>query len=154
MIAGLAAGLSVVGTVASTVGGLIGVAGQQKAEKMRELQMNLEAKRARREQVRKAQTAAATATATAWNQGAGTSSALAGGQAQINNQAGRNIAAISTDQAIGQKIFDANRQTAQGQTMQVLGGGVSSLGGAIGSSAGVLTRLGESFKPAFNRGNA
>jgi lysyl-tRNA synthetase class II len=152
-VAGIAGIFSAAGSVASIFGTMETYKGQQKAEELRKNQMKLEASRARREQVRKTQAATAKATAAAWNQGAGTSSALAGGVAQIRNQGQRNVIAINQDEKIGEGIFDANKQIARGQMMQSLGSGISSLGNAFASNAGTITRIGEEAKLPF-AGNA
>ena len=142
MVAGLAGAFSLIGTLASVAGSFIQYSASQKAEKARKRQAELEAMRQRREQVRQAQVASAKATASAETQGALQSSALAGGIAQVQNQAARNINAITQDQQLGDKIFKANQQYAFGGLLGSLGGGISSLGGAFSQNAGTLTRLG------------
>lgn len=142
MVAGLAAGLSALGSVAGIVGSFVQYSASQNAEEQRKTQMELEARRQRREQARKAQVARARATASATNQGAGQSSALLGGLAQIQNEASRNIVAVNQDEEIGKKIFQANSQFAMGGLISSLGQGISNLGGAFGNSAQTLTRLG------------
>lgn len=146
-VAALSGIFSAAGSIAGIVGSVISYNGQRKAEEIRKNQMNLEAARARREQVRKAQVARAAATASAWNQGAGTSSALSGGQSQILGQAARNTVAINSDQNFSKQMFDANRQIAQGNMIGTLGAGISSLGGAVASTAGTITRVGGSDLP-------
>lgn len=141
MIAGAAGLLSLAGTGLQVYGALQQAAASKKAEQLRANQMNLEAQRARREQIRRAQVARAQATASAVTQGAQFSSALAGGQSQINNEAGRNRMAINQDQQIGNAIFSANRDYANAGMISTLGGGVSSLGGAFASNAETITRL-------------
>jgi hypothetical protein len=111
------------------------------AEKLRRRQMNLEAGRARREQIRRAQVARASATSNAVAQGAQFSSALEGGKAQVTQEANRNIVAIEQDRKIGSEIFKANERSAEAGKLVALGGGVSSLGGAVSSMSGTLTRL-------------
>ena len=145
-VAGLAAGLSaasgVVGTVVSTIGAFTQADAQKKVENLRQAQMNLEASRARREQIRRSQVAVAASKASAWSQGAGASSALSGGVSQIMNEAQRNQVAINQDQTIANGIYSANKDAASGQMMQALGGGISSLGGAVANGAGTIARLG------------
>jgi len=142
MIAAAAGALSIAGTLASVGGSVISYLGEKDAEAARRRQMQLEAARTRREQVRRAQAAAAKATAAAWNQGAGTTSALLGGVAQINNEANRNIASVTQDEMLGNQIFRANARASFGSFVSNLGAGMSSLGGAVSNSAGVLTKLG------------
>jgi hypothetical protein len=141
-VAGVAGALSAIGTIGSMVGSFIQYSAAQKAEKAREQQMELEASRARREQIRKAQAARARAVAVATNQGAGQTSALLGGIAQIGNEANRNIVAINQDESLGHTIFEANRQAAFGGLISSLGSGVSSLGGAFANNTDTLIRQG------------
>lgn len=141
-VAGLAGAMSAIGTVTSMAGSFITYSGQQQAEKRREMQMELEASRGRREQIRKAQAARASATATAYNQGAGYTSALSGGIAQITNEAGRNVAAINQDEQIGKGIFDANRKASFGQMVSATGSGISSLGSVFSSNTSTFKKLG------------
>ena len=132
--------MAAVGAVLSIVGGVFGYLGQQKMlkeqkkqEKLRAMQLNLETMRRKRETIRQATVARAEATSNAYNQGAGESSALAGGTAQITNQAGRNIVAGEQDRQIGVNIFKSNRKIADAQGQIALGQGISSFGGAFGS---------------------
>lgn len=144
-VAGVAALLSLAGTGMQVFGQMKAAEAAKKAEKMRMKQMNLEAARAKREQIRRAQVASAKATSAAVTQGAMFSSALAGGKAQIANEAGRNMVAIEQDRKIGQNIFKANMDAADANKLVALGGGVSSLGGAVSSMSGTITRLGYSY---------
>ena len=111
--------------------------------------MELEAARARREQVRRSQVASASAKAAAYNQGAGTTSALAGGVSQIQQEAGRNVQATSQDETLGGRIFAANAQAAFGGLISSLGQGVSNLGTSVSNDSGTLTRLGYPNKIPF-----
>lgn len=147
--AGISAISGLVGTGVSIYGTLMQAKAAKKAEKLREIQMNLEAARNRREQVRRVQAAQAKAAAAAWQQGAGTSSALAGGLAQIANEGGRNIVAINQDQTLGKAIFAANRDATQGQMLSSLGSGISSLGGAVANVAGTITKIGDAYPGMF-----
>lgn len=140
-IAGVAAILSLAGTGMQVYGQMQQAEAAKDAEKLRRRQMNLEAMRAKREQIRRAQVAMATATSNAVAQGAQTSSALAGGKSQISNEAGRNLVAIEQDRKIGSEIFKANERYAEAGKTIALGGGVSALGGAVSSMSGTITRL-------------
>lgn len=142
MIAGIAGALSAVGTLVGVAGSIMQYSASQKAERARKRQMELEAQRQRREQIRQAQVLRSKAIASATNQGAGDTSALSGGIAQVTTQAGRNIQTVNQDQELSTKVFDANAQYARGGLFQTLGAGLSSLGGAFSSNAGTLTRLG------------
>lgn len=140
-IAGVAALLSLAGTGMQVFGAMKQADAAKDAEKMRRRQMNLEAVRAKREQIRRSQVARASAVANAVTQGAENSSALEGGKAQIANEAGRNMVAIEQDRRLGNNIFKANERYAEAGKWQALGGGVSALGGAVSSVSGTLTRL-------------
>lgn len=144
-VAGIAGLLSLAGTGLQVFGQFKQAEAAKQAERMRMKQMNLEAARAKREQIRRAQVGMAKATASAVSQGAMFSSALMGGKAQISNEAGRNIQAIEQDRGIGRNIFKANMDAADAGKMIALGGGVSSLGGAISSMSGSITRLSYGF---------
>ena len=146
-ISAVAGVLSVAGTVAGVVGSFMQYSAAQKAEKLRSKQAALEAARARREQVRRTQSARASAVAAAVNQGAGQTSALAGGIAQIQNTGGRNTVAINEDLAIGNGIYKANQQANLGGFIGNLGQGISSLGSVVSSQAGTITRLGQDDIP-------
>lgn len=140
-VAGVAALLSLAGTGMQVFGQIKQADAAKEAEKMRMKQMNLEAARAKREQVRRAQVGMAKATANAVSQGAQFSSALMGGKGQIANEAGRNIQAVEEDRGIARNIFKANMDYADAGKWVALGGGVSSLGGAVSSMSGTITRL-------------
>lgn len=140
MIAGLAGAMSLVGTVSGVIGSFMQYSASMKAEKARERQMELEARRARREQVRQAQVHSATAVAAATNQGAGATSALSGGIAQVRGAADRNIQAVNQDEQLSHKVFAANRQYAFGGMISSLGAGISNLGGAFTTNSEELTR--------------
>jgi len=144
MIAGLAVALSVAGSLAGVAGSIMQYKGAKKAEKLRQRQMQLEANRARREQIRQAQVNRAKATAAAWNSGAEASSALVGGQSQASTTAARNAQAISQDESFGNRIFKANAQVAKGGMVSALGQGLSSLGGAVSGMSGTISSLGGS----------
>ncbi len=140
-VAGITALISLAGIGAQLYGQNLQYHASEKAEQARKNQMNLEATRQRREEIRRAQVGRAQATASAYNQGAGKSSALQGGIAQITNQADRNIVAINQDQSLANDIFDANKLSAKGGYISSLGSGLQSLSGAIANNADTFTRL-------------
>lgn len=128
---------------ASAVGGYFQYKGQQqmikaqqKAERLRERQMNLQAMRERREVVRNSILARATALATTTAQGAAApgSSALGGAYGQIGGDRGRQTLAINQNQEIGQGIFKANRQYFSGTQTQGMGSMISGFGQAASSA--------------------
>src|SRR5258707_533246 len=139
-IAGIAAIASIAGTAASVFGSFLSYQGEEKANAARKAQVDLEAQRQTRNQIRQAQVARANAVATATTQGAGQSSALQGGIAQVTNQGYRNIVSINQDRDLAGRVFAGNSQIAQGGMISSLGAGVSSLGGAVANVSGVVTR--------------
>lgn len=108
---------------------------QQKAEKLRERQMNLQAMRERREVIRQSILARSTALAQTTAQGAAApgSSALGGAYGQISGDKNRMTVAINQNQQIGQGIFKANRQYFQGSQQIGMGQAVAGAGQAVGS---------------------
>jgi hypothetical protein len=122
---------------------------QQKAEAQRERQMNLDAQRSRREEVRKAQRARAQAVAQIQSQGAQGGSAVQGASGQIFGQAARAQVATTQNQQIGANIFAANREraaadmkAADARALSSFGSGIASIGGVFMSNAGTFGRIG------------
>jgi len=95
---------------------------------------NLEAKRARRNQIRQLQVAQADTTSAGVSTGAQFSSSVSGGRTAAASSAGSNIQGINQGQEIGQNISNA-------RTRQNTGQGLSSLGGTVTESAPLITRL-------------
>lgn len=137
---GLAAGAA--GTAVQYMGAQKAAKGQDRAEKLRAAQMNLETQRQQRQVVRQATIARAQALSNASNQGAADGSGLQGGYGQVQGQAGGAIVANSQNQQLGQGMFAANRQISAGQTMSSIGSGISSLGGGLVSGSDTLGRIG------------
>jgi hypothetical protein len=133
---------SAVGTVFGVIGSLKQAKAAEKAEEARQQQMKLEAMRRRRESLRQATVARATALSNATNQGAGETSSLAGGLAQITNRAARNVQATNQDEALGNKVFEANKDYARASGLIAIGNGISSLGGVFDSAQNSMQRLG------------
>ena len=126
--------LGVVGQAFGLVGGLKAAKAEKKAEKLRERQMNLEAARKKRENIRTSLIQKAEVTATATAQGAGDSSALEGGIAGIEGAKNRNNLAVEQDRQIGAGIFKQNRKAAAGRGIAGIGEGISSIGSLFGQS--------------------
>lgn len=141
-MAAAGAALSIVGTVFGVIGGLGQAKAAQKAEDARQQQMHLEALRRRRESIRQGAVARASAISSATNQGAGESSALQGGIAQVQTATGRNVLAANQDKEAGDQVFAANKAYARAGSMIAIGNGISSLGGAVSSSSGSMQKLG------------
>lgn len=115
---------------------------QDRAEKIRANQMELESRRERRAAVRQSLIAQGQATNSAASQGASESSGIIGGISQEQNQAASNIGYINTKEGMGEQMFSANRQLSNAQGKINSGQGWQSLGNAIGSSADKIGRLG------------
>lgn len=128
--------LGVVGQAFSLVGGLKAAKAEKKIEKLRERQMNLEAMRKKRENYRQSLIQKAEVTSSAVDQGAGESSALAGGIAGITGQVGRNNLAVEQDRQIGTSIFRQNEKVAKGRGIVAIGEGIGSFGSMLGGSGG------------------
>ena len=121
---------------------------QRKADALRQRQVQLEATRLRREQLRKAQVARAQATSRAYNQGAGESSALSGGQSQITAQGNRQVTAINQDADLSAGLFKTNTQYAKAGAIVSVGEGIQEVGQVIASNSGAIDRASASlFKP-------
>jgi len=126
--------LGVVGQAFGLIGGMKTAKAEKKAEKLREAQMNLEAQRKKRENIRSSLISKAEVTSTAVAQGAGDSSALEGGIAGITQAANRNNAAVEGDRQIGSAIFRQNAKAAKGRGIAAIGEGISSFGSLFGQS--------------------
>jgi hypothetical protein len=131
---------SLIGTVLGVVGSLKQAKAIEKGEEARQRQMKLEAMRRRRETLRQANVARATAVSNATNQGAGETSALAGGLAQVTNQAARNVHAINQDETLGNQVFEANKDSARASGLIAIGSGLGSLGGVFSGNADLFQR--------------
>lgn len=157
------AGIGIAASIAGAAGSLYAsqqqasaqkraIAAQQEAERQRQLAMNLDAQRKKREQIRQAQVYRAQALATTTAQGASQGSGLEGAYGQISGQSGTNLQGINQNQEIGNNIFAANRAYGQAQadmadaqgsaaTFQ----GISSLGGGLVSNAGTIGKIGRYY---------
>lgn len=98
--------------------------------------------RERLKQVREARQQAAIALQAGTNQGAGDSSAIAGGVGSIKTQAGSNLAYINSQTALGNDLYNqnvtirtANRESQTAQGWSNFGSAVTSVG-ATGMSGG------------------
>lgn len=137
---GLAAGAA--GAAVQYSGQRKAAKGQERAERIREAQANLESQRERRNIVRQTLLARAQATSNAASQGAMEGSGIQGGYGQLQGQGGNAIVANTQNQALGAGMFAANRQISAGQTQASMGSGLSSLGGALVSNSDTLGRIG------------
>lgn len=170
VLAAIGAAVSVAGTVMSVVGSqqaakaqkkqsqmqALAIEEQKKAEEVRRKQMQMDARRKRMAVIREQQLARATALNNATNQGADGGSGLPGGYGQIAGQTGTAQAGINAAEAFGNRIFDHNAasagyyqqvayyggKAADAGSLQSLGQGISSLGGAIYRNSGTIARVG------------
>jgi len=122
---------------------------QQKSEKVREQQMQLDARRRQLELIRNAQRTRSASLAVATAQGAQFGSGLQGGYAQTSGMTGYNMLGVEQNLQFGERMFAINRDMAQYQmayanagSMANLGSGLTSLGGAMMNSMGAMDRLG------------
>lgn len=145
--AAIAVGTAVAGGVMQYQGQKQMIQAQQKAERLRERQMNLQAMRERRDVIRNAILARSTALATTTAQGAAApgSSALGGAYGQIGGDQGRQTLAINQNQQIGQGIFKANRQYFAGTQLQGTGSMIASVGAATSSALQNSSIAGKKF---------
>lgn len=125
------------------------LAAQQRAENIREQQMEVDATRKRRQMIREQQVARAQALQTSVNQGADSSSVLGGVYGGIGGQTGVNVLGVEQNREMGRGIFSANRDAtaanirgAAGASQAAMGNAISSLGGALVSNSGTIGRIG------------
>lgn len=127
----------------------VGIAGdEQQINEQKRMQMEMSARRQQMEVMRNAQRARAQGTAAAVSQGANLGSGLQGGLAQINDQGNFNLQGINNNLAIGENIFDINKdisgkkmQLANVQADQATDTAIMSLGGSVVSNAGTIGNI-------------
>jgi len=122
---------------------------QQAIEAQRNQLMQLEAKRKQMELVRSAQKSRSMSLATASNQGAQFGSGLQGAYGETSGQFNTQELAVGQNLQIGNNIFGLNANVsqdkialAQAQGQAAIGAGLSSLGGSLVSSAGLIGKIG------------
>lgn len=142
IIAAVGVAASIGGTVASVMGANKQADAQEKAEKLRKTQADLESARQRRDIARKAMAARAEALNNAASQGAQNGSGLQGGYGQIQGQAGNSMVASNENQQIGGQMFQANAAAASGAQMASFGSGLGSLGGTLIGNSEMFGRVG------------
>ncbi len=145
--------LTAAGTAVSVKGQMGMAKAQQKGEKLREAQMNLDAKRQRREAIRQGIIARSQALFNANNQGAEGGSGLPGGYGQVSGETNRQVQAVSQNQQIGAGIFGANRDYYSQSSVAAFGQGMTSLGQTVLSNLGPLSRLGNYAAGGFGAGS-
>lgn len=142
IIGAIGVGASVAGTAVSFAGQQRANKAAQRAERIREAQMKMEAVRERRQQVRQMVMARAQALQAGVNQGAQGGSGVMGGMSAASSQGRANLATTNASEALGGQMFSANRQEAAGRNMASIGSGISSLGGIMMQNAGTFGRVG------------
>lgn len=127
-----------IGAVASVAGSFIQADAahkqsveSKKQEHLRELQMNLESARQRRESIRNSLRARSLALVAGASQGASFSSGVAGGLSQVSNKNAENILGVNQANSIGQGIFRSNAKIAEYGAEAAFGGGLTTLGQTI-----------------------
>lgn len=129
------------------------LAAQQKAEAIRQKQMEDDAQRRVRAQIRQGNILHSQALATATNQGASQSSALPGAFGQVSQETSWNVAGVNTAVNYGRQMFGANQELLQAkanyvdaqQTSQI-GSSLMSLGGGMVTQGNTITNI---FKTGF-----
>lgn len=127
--AAVGAGISSAASTASTVAGLgLQVKGardaskaQEQADKLAQRKANLEARREKREQIRRSQIARAEIEANAITAGAQTSSAVAGGKAAVTNATNDNLLNIEQGQEFGRSAFGIRGRLNKANSLQNFG---------------------------------
>lgn len=125
------------------------VQNQQVAEDARQKQLNLDATRRKREIIRQSIAARSMALTQTTAQKAQYGSALPGAYGSISGRTGVNTLGVGQNQELGNTIFGANqgvlsgyRQAAAAGSLGALGGGMTSLGGAVLNNLGAITKIG------------
>lgn len=117
----------------------------EKAEKLREQQMKLDAMRRRREIIRQMILTNSQAKSNAATQGVSQSdSAVQGAIGQQVNTAAQNITSVNQGEAIGQGIFQANAQYAQAGVGMAWGQSFSNVGSGLVENSQMISRVGSS----------
>lgn len=136
-----AAVAGVAGTIYSYMGQRKAQKGAEKAERIRETEMQLQAARNRRQSIRQAIITRAQATSNATAQGAGDGSGLQGGLSQISNANAQNQRDISQGLSLGTQMFAANRMISSGQTMASIGQSIQQFGSYLGDNYSKFERV-------------
>jgi Flp pilus assembly protein TadB len=127
------AGISAIaGTVVSFIGQQKAGKAAQKAEDLKKQQLNLESKRAQRNEIRQAMLRRSQLATQAESQGVAESSAISGAQASVTQRAGSNILFNNQATQIGNELFAAYKEKQKGDTLASIGQGISSLSSAFG----------------------
>jgi|SRR5690606_13984347 len=163
----MAAAVGLLGTGISLVSGVMGASAQAdmankqaaastKAENAREQQMRLDSHRQRRQAVREGLLARSMSLTAGVSQGAQYGSGVAAGMGQAISGAAENAQAVSSNEVLGGRVFQANREhfqaTAQGQSQVAMWQGIGSIGGALTNNSQAIARIGGKAPGAPNNG--
>lgn len=134
-------------SAASTIGGVVSARkaakADEKAEGARQQAMNLDAQRRKRAVVREMQMQQSLALSNATVQGAAQGSGVQGAMAGAQAQGMTNITGITQQQALGNQVFAANRQSTRARSSAATWEGVGTLGGAMVRNAGTINSIGQ-----------
>lgn len=129
---------------------------QRKQERLRARQMQFDAMRKRREIIRTAIQQRAYALASTTQSGASTGSALPGAYGQISGTEGTNTVGVNVNEQFGQQMFNLNsqlagayRNSAIAAANEKVGAGLTTLGGAMMTNAGQITKIGSQIGASF-----
>lgn len=157
---GAAAIIGLVGTAVSVAGTVVAANAQakmvaeqtqasKKAENARQQQMQMDANHKRRQSVREGLMARAMNLAVGVAQGAQDGSGVQSAMGGAMGMAAENQQVTTAAEVAGSRVFAANRQyadaTAAGARGMAMGQGLSAIGGAITSNAGMITQIGSTF---------
>lgn len=137
----IAVGAGIAGTALNYIGAKKAAAGAERAEKLRERQMNLTAAREKRSTVRQAIIARSQALSNSTAQNAAEGSGAQAGMGNVVSQAGSNIQGITQGQQIGTQMFDAQRQISRGQTQQSMGSAIAGFGDLFAQNRDIFSRV-------------
>lgn len=143
IIAGIGLALGAVGTGVQYAGQQKAEAQSEKQEELRKQQMNLTAKRQRRQAIRELIISQSVAKSNAAVQGVQQSdTSVVGAQAQQFNSAGQNVVASNQAQAIGNRLFDSNAAEARALGQANLGQNIAGFGGQVMQNSTTISRVG------------
>ena len=122
----------------------------RRAERLREQQMRMDARRRRIQAIRQSMMAGSLATARGANQGVGEGSSVIGGAAgQTAGELGRELSYTNASEQIGAGIFQANADIAGAQGMASLFNAAGTIGNTLLGNAQTISNIGASlFTPA------
>lgn len=146
IIAAVGLAIGAAGAVTNYIGAQQAASAQQKQEKLRKQQMNLDVMRRRRELIRQMLIQRALGISNATNQGAVASdSAVQGGIAQATQTANVGSMDLNQNAQLGTQMFQANAQEASGRGIAAMGTAMGSWGSGLVQNSTTISRVGQSF---------